>query len=145
MRQRVSRFLGQPGPRAAAAEQVGQLAQRGEQVDDAEARNSTAHEVVGQQGAQGRDGFDEVVPIPEGGPRNEDQQQPCLDEQGDDQQTSEQIRLPLCLRFREAGHTGRGIPIAAGLNFELGEDGQRPGVVFRLLERLGQTVKQSVT
>ena len=135
MRQRVSRFFGQPRG-GAPAEDVGKLAERGEKVDDAETGHRAANEVVRQQDPEGRHRLDKIIAIPERRPGDQDEQQPGFEQQGDEQQTSEQGDLPFGLHFRQAIYPACDIAIAAGFGFELDEDGQCPGLLARLLEGL---------
>lgn len=135
MRQRVSGFLRQSG-RSAAAEHVGELAERREQVDDPEAGHRATDEIVREQRAEDRQRLDEVIAVPERRPGNQDQQQPGFEQQRDEQQTSEQGNLPFGLHFRQAIYPACDIAIAAGFGFELDEDGQCPGLLARLLEGL---------
>ena len=84
MRQRISaRFLGQPVTRGTGGERVCQLAQRGQHVHNPEAGHGTAHEVVGEHGAERGQGFNKVIAVPERGPRNQDQQQPRFEQERD--------------------------------------------------------------
>jgi hypothetical protein len=135
MRQRFRRFLWH-ARRGAAAEDVGELAEGREQVDETKTRNGAANEVVRQQHAQRRHCLDKVVAVPEGGPRNQNEQKPSLEQQGDEQQTSEQKGLPFCLHFRQAIDPACDIAIAAGFGFELDEKGQGPGMLAHLFERV---------
>ena len=135
MRQRVSGFLGHARGRS-SAEHVGQLPQRGEQVHDTQTGDGAANEVIRDDRADGRDRFHEVVAIPERRPRNEDQQESRFEQEGDEQQASEQTKLSFGLHFREAIDPACDIAIAAGLGFELDEDGQRAGALTCLVERL---------
>jgi hypothetical protein len=108
---------------SAAAKHVGEFAQRRQQVDNAEARHRAANEIVRQEGTERGHGLDKIIAVPERGPRNQDQKKPGFEEEGREQQTSEQSRLPFGLRFRQAVDPGCDIAIAAGLGFELDEDG----------------------
>jgi hypothetical protein len=75
---------------AAIAKQVGELAERGEDIDQAKPRNGSADEVVRQHGPDDRQRLDKVVAVPERRPRNQDQQESRFEQEGDKQQTSEQ-------------------------------------------------------
>jgi hypothetical protein len=69
---------------------------------------------------QQRNGFREVVPLPECRPRNQDEQKTRFEEEGDKQQASEQGGLPFGLKWREAidstGHVA--IPTRFALELE---------------------------
>jgi hypothetical protein len=66
-----------------AAEDIGEFGEAGEDVDRAQSRHGAAHEVVGEQLPQSRDGLGEVIPVPERGPRNQNEQEACFEQQGD--------------------------------------------------------------
>lgn len=145
MRQTVSAaFLGQARASvAAAAKDVCQFAQCREQIDQTESRDRPAHEVVGEQGSNRGDGFDEVVAVPESRPGDENQQETCFEKQGDEQQTSKQGGLPFFgfgPGFREMVNPARHITVAAGFGFEVDEHSQGARGFADFLERVGQIV-----
>ena len=79
---------GSSRPRRQTAREVGEA---GEQVDDAEAADRAAHEVVRQEGAQRRPRQREVIVLPERRPpRQHDEQQADLDEEDDVEEAAEQ-------------------------------------------------------
>ena len=84
MRQRISGFLRHSGTRRPAAEHVRQFAERGDQIEHSQPGHGAAHEVVGEEGFQKRDQLDEVIPVPERGPGNQDEQQPRLEQECDE-------------------------------------------------------------
>lgn len=61
-----------------------QLEESGKQVDQPETAYSAPYEIIRQDRTQGGPGVDKVVPVPERGPRDDDQEQPNLDEEGDE-------------------------------------------------------------
>src|SRR6185503_11545371 len=86
----VARFA-----RSSLREQQRQVGKAGKQVDNTEAADGAAHEVVGQERAQRRPGECKVVVLPERRPpRQDDQQQPDLDEEDDVEKASEQDLTP---------------------------------------------------
>jgi hypothetical protein len=74
----------------AAGEQVGQLGQRGKQIDHAKSRDRPPHEVVGDHRTEGRQDLDEVVAVPERRPRDQNEQQSRFEQERDEQEASEQ-------------------------------------------------------
>jgi hypothetical protein len=78
------------GSSGASAERIRELRHRGEQVDHAKSGDRAANVVVREQVADGRKRLHKVIAVPEGRPRDEDQQQSRFEQQGDEQQTSEQ-------------------------------------------------------
>ena len=58
-----------------------QIHKTGDKVDPTEAGNRTAHEVVGQQRPEGRPPDREIVVIPEGRPRQHEEQQTDFEEE----------------------------------------------------------------
>lgn len=76
--------------RSAGAQQVYELAECGDHIDEPESRNGAAHEGIGKKGVHPGNRVCEVVVVPERGPRDQDEQQTRLEEQGDEEQTSKQ-------------------------------------------------------
>lgn len=127
---------------SALHENFPQFAEGGEYVDDAQTGHGAPHEVVRQQGVQGGNGLAEVIPVPEGRPGNQDQEQARFEQEGDKQQTSEQSDLPFGLEFRQTQDPVRDVPVSTGFRFEFDEHGERSRVVARLLQRLSKSVQQ---
>jgi hypothetical protein len=71
----------------APADQRGEVRQTGQQVDNAEPGHGSANVVVSDEGLDEGRRTREVVALPQAGPRDEDQQEPDLDEVGDEEQT----------------------------------------------------------
>ena len=85
-----ARRIGHVRAASPRAEHVGELADGCQHVDQAKARDGAAHEVVREERPEERQGFAEVVAIPERRPGNQDEQQSGFEEQGDEKKTSEQ-------------------------------------------------------
>ena len=123
----LARGIRDAGPARAATEHIRQFAHGGEHVDQAEARHRAAHEVVRQQRPEERQRFTEIVPVPEGGPWDQDEQQAGFEQEGDDEETSEQGGLLFRLELRQPEDAIRHVAIVPRLGFELDEDGERAG------------------
>src|SRR5262249_52521262 len=77
------------GPRA-SREHRQQLHKSGDEVDDAEAADRSAREVVGHERPQNRPDPGEVILLPERGPRQNDQQEPDFEEESDVKEPADQ-------------------------------------------------------
>jgi hypothetical protein len=103
------------------AEHVGQFADRGQNVYQSKPRHRPTHEVVRENRAEQGQGFAEVVPIPEGRPGDQDEQQSGFEQQGDKKKTSEQGGLLFGLELGQSKDLVRDVAIVAGLGLELDE------------------------
>src|SRR4051794_4678899 len=74
-----------------------EVGEPGAQVYEAQAADGAAHEVVGQECAEGRPGQREVIVLPERGPpRHHDQEQADLHEEDDVEEAADQHHPPAC-------------------------------------------------
>ena len=81
--------------RVASSQEQGQIRKPREQVDDPQAADRTAHEVVREKDSKPRKGQREIVVFPEcGPPRHHEEQQADLDEENDVEKPAEQRQLP---------------------------------------------------
>lgn len=74
---------------------------------------------------QERNGFREVVPLPERRPRNKDEQKTRFEKEGDEQQASEQSGLPFGLKRRQSIDPICDVAIPTRFALELQEDRER--------------------
>ena len=86
-------------------EEIDELGERGENIDEAEARHRAAHVEVGEKRFEHRNRLREVVPLPEGRPRDQDQEKACFEQEGDQKQTSKQGARSRDCRTRSAVET----------------------------------------
>ena len=86
--------------------------------------DGAAHVVAGQQRAERRRPLHEVVALPERRPRDQHQQQPCFEQQGDEEEPPEQ-GLASRLDFGQPIDAAGDVAVAARFGFELDEHRQR--------------------
>ena len=68
-------FVAAPGH-----EQVDELGQGREDVHQPQSRDRATHVEIRQERIEQRNGFREVVPLPEGRPRDQDQEKACFEQ-----------------------------------------------------------------
>ena len=139
----LARRVSHARPARPRAEHIRELPNSGQDVHETESGYGAAHEVVREQGSEQGQGFAEVVPIPEGRPGNQDEQQSGFEEQGDKKETSEQGGLLFGLELGQSQDLVRDIAVVAGFGFELDEHRESARQFAGLFEGIGQVVHQS--
>lgn len=104
--------------RPAGADEVKKFAECRQDVHEAQPGDRASHKWIPENGLESGNHRSKVVTLPEGGPRDQDEQQTCFKEQGDEEETSKQGKEPSVFACRTEP--------SAGLALKDVEQGRRP-------------------